>query len=232
MSLSHDLDRIRQQSVDALDDAFDYHQHTKFVWRLMQRAVEDGRLISIQNLSTRTTVDGAELTRRAQRYATTYLASATLQQFVAVFERTWFDLLHRWLKRFPEQLGSKQVAFRDVLAAADKDTITDMVIDQKLHNLSYRRLSEWVSAADEMVGPSLLPEAQVVRIAEIKASRDAHVHSNGIAGPQYLDKAGSAARAKRGERLDISDAYLEQAWRSIRDAIEHSAGVYCGKAPD
>lgn len=52
------------------------------------------------------------------------LAEATFQQFIAIFENYFFDLLRLWLMAYPQSLVGKKVDFKAILDAPDKDAIT------------------------------------------------------------------------------------------------------------
>lgn len=47
-----------------------------------------------------------------------YLAEATFQQFVAIFENFFFDLLRLWLLAYPRSLADKELRFKDVLKSS------------------------------------------------------------------------------------------------------------------
>ncbi len=63
---------------------------------------------------------------------------------------------------------------------------------------------------------------EVEALAELKASRDVLEHNAGVANATYLAKAGPRARARAGDRIEITDAYFQQSWslvRAVADAV-------------
>jgi len=72
MSLSDELNRIRDDSLAALDASHNYYAHTKTAWRLVQQMVRDGHTVTIRNQTTGTTTDETQLAGLAQDYVTGY----------------------------------------------------------------------------------------------------------------------------------------------------------------
>jgi hypothetical protein len=57
----------------------------------------------------------------------------------------------------------------------------------------------------------------------MKGARDAPEHNRGIAGPDYIDKAGSFARFGAGQIIQIDAPYLLRCFAVLRQSVEMMA---------
>src|ERR1017187_3603428 len=97
MPFRNDIETTRDRALAALRETHDYFTFTVGSWRTLQNVVKRGMKFSLFNPSTQSTVSERELLARAQGYASQDLASATLQQFVSIFENFLSDALRLWL---------------------------------------------------------------------------------------------------------------------------------------
>jgi hypothetical protein len=111
--------------------AHDYYSDTKTGWGIVRVFIAAGNTFSIQNAATGTTTTHTDLDSKSRNYVAEQLAEATFQQFIAIFENYFFDLLRLWLNAHPKSLGSKSVEFRRILDAPDKEAITLLVVDRE-----------------------------------------------------------------------------------------------------
>jgi hypothetical protein len=138
---------------------------------------------------------------------------------VGTFENFFFDLLRLWLMAYPQNLGSKELQFRTVLQAPDKDAITLYVVNKELNEIAYDRPKEWFAYLEGCAKLGCPTEQEVARIAEIKASRDILAHNRGVANGIYESKSGTLARYKAGEKIDIPETYHRESWELFRKVI-------------
>jgi hypothetical protein len=117
----------------------------------------------------------------SHNYVTGYLASATFQDFVALFERFIFDFLTAWLAAYPASLSGNQLKFRTVLEAADRNEIVAAVVRKEVQDLAYQRVADWFAYVERIAQLDCPSQDVIERLAEIKASRDVLVHNRGIA---------------------------------------------------
>ena len=57
-------------------------------------------------------------------------------------------------------------------------------------------------------------------LCEMKAARDVLEHNRGVAGNDYIDKAGNFARCTVGEMIQIDEPYLLRCIASLRQSVE------------
>src|SRR5258708_7580600 len=124
MALGNDLRALRGRVLADLNAAHDYYADTRVAWDFVARAVLAGATFTEQNPVTGTVTPQTDLVARAGKYATGPLTEAPFQQFIAIFESFFLDLLRLWLLAYPQSLGGKQVVFKDILDAPDKDAVT------------------------------------------------------------------------------------------------------------
>ncbi len=219
MALADDIESLRQQTLSALKESHDYYTYTKRVWRLLEEVVKEGRKFTFRNLATKTSLNEERLLGRLQLYVTDYLIPFTFQHFVLLFENFFFELLHYWLAAYPASLSKKQVEMSAVLKAPDKDAIVLTVVEQELNKLKYKRLADWFEYLKALTNIDFLNPAEIEELSEIKASRDILVHNNGVANATYVSKAGSRARYKDGDKLEIPEPYHRASWETINKMV-------------
>jgi hypothetical protein len=66
MPLADDIDKLRINSLAALDASHNYYAHTKEAWRVIQKLIQQGDSVAIQNAVTGLTVTDKELPGLAQ----------------------------------------------------------------------------------------------------------------------------------------------------------------------
>ena len=219
MALADDIQALTTRTVSALEASHDYYTYTKRVWRLLQQIAREGRKFTFRNLTTGTQVDEKVLLGRAQLYVTDYLVSSTFQHFVSLFEDFFFELLRLWLAAYPASLSKKQVEMGALLKAPDKSTIVLTVVDKELNDLKYERLTDWFAYLERLTNLGCPTAEEIGKLAEIKASRDILVHNNWISNATYVSKAGTRARYKDGEKLEIPEQYHSASWETINKVV-------------
>lgn len=229
MALADDIHALTTRTLSALEGSHDYYTYTKRVWRLLQQIVKEGRKFTFRNLTTGTRVDEQVLLGRAQLYVTDYLMSSTFQHFISLFEDFFFELLRFWLAAYPASLSKKQVEIGAVLKAPDKSAIILTVVDKELNELKYERLADWFTYLERLANLGCPTADDVEKVAEIKASRDILVHNNGIANATYVSKAGTQARYKDGEKLEIPEQYHRASWETINKMVRDVSAAAIAK---
>ena len=231
MSLSDDIRLLRDRVLTDLGSAHDYHNETQVAWQIVDRVVQGGQKLVIQNSTIGTVTRETDLVRKAVGYVAEELAEATFQQFMSIFESFLFDLLKLWLTAYPRNLIRKQVDFEEILDAPDKDAITQHVVEKELNDVMYRRPAEWFLYLESKMKLGCPTADEIGRIAEAKASRDLLVHNRGIAGKTYELKAGAFARCKVGERIKISEHYHNETWQLLRKVVADISDGCLTKVP-
>jgi hypothetical protein len=187
VSLRDEIERTRDRAIAALNEAHDYFAFTAGAWRTLERAVFRGGLkFSLRNRSTKTTVGERSLMSRARRYVEVDLSSATLQQFVSIFENFLSGVLRLWLLAHPKALSARQLSGKDILGLPDKAAIVDALVEKELKDVFYDRPANWFEYLKSRVDTGI-GAADSDQFAEIKATRDVLVHGQGIANAYYVD---------------------------------------------
>ena len=230
MALSDEVRALASRTLSALDASHDYYTYTKRVWRLLTEVVKEGRQFTFRNLTTGTTVDEKALLARAQLYVTEYLMSSTFQHFVSLFEDFFFDLLRCWLVAYPGSLSRKQVEFGTILKAPDMAALVLSVVEKELNDLRYERVADWFAYLDRLAKLGCPTAGEIETLAEVKASRDILVHNKGIANATYVSKAGSRARYRPGDRLELPEQYHRDSWETIKKVVQNISDAAIKKA--
>ncbi len=230
MALADDIRKLRERVLLDLEAAHDYFIDTKGAWGIVHRYIKAGNKFSIRNMTTRNVTTEAVLANKSRSYVSGQLAEATFQQFVSIFENAFVDLLRLWLISHPQSLGSKDLSFKIVLDAPDKDAITLHVVNRELNELTYKTPKDWFEYLKKRVKLNCPTNEEIERIGEIKASRDILVHNRGFANKIYLSKAGDIARFDDGQKLDVPEHYHREAWELIRKVISDVFSAAAEKA--
>jgi hypothetical protein len=221
----NEIVKLRDDALRSLDESHDYYAHTEAAWRLVQGMVRQGRTFTIRNHVTGKSVGEKEFSGLAQGYVTGYLASATFQHFVSLFELFIFNFLRAWLSEYPRQLAGKKLQFQVVLDATDRNEIISSVVEKELFEVAHGRVADWFEYLDKLVHLGCPTKDQVQRLAEIKASRDVLVHNNGIVNSIYIAKSMGLARFDDGAVLELPERYHRESWQLIKDVVRDIANA-------
>jgi hypothetical protein len=231
MALADAIQVLRARALTELNAAHDYYIDTRSAWRIVGKAVRAGYRLTIRNRTTGTITTETTLLSKAQGYVAEQLTEATFQQFLAIFEGFFLDLLRLWLLAHPQSLFGKKVDFKAVLEAADKDTITLQVVNKELNELLYDRPAGWFVYLKDRAKLGCPASDEIDRIVEAKASRDVLIHNRGIANKIYESKAGKLVRYRDGQRIEIPKRYHRETWELVRKVITDIANAAVAKAP-
>ena len=145
------------------------------------------------------------------------------------FEQFVVDFLSAWLTEYPGILSGKQLPFRTVLDAADKNEIVTAVVQKEVLGLAYKRLADWFTYLEKIAQLGCPTEDQIQRLAEIKASRDVLVHNNGISNSIYVDKSMGQSRFADGDTLELPEHYHRESWQLIKQVVSDLADAGINK---
>ncbi|MCE9533031.1 MAG: hypothetical protein K8T89_18185 [Planctomycetes bacterium] len=219
MSLADDIRALRDRTFADLNAAHDYYADTITAWDIVLQALAAGRKIGEFNPITGTVTTQIELAAKAPLYVAAQLAESTFQQFISIFENFFFDILRFWLIAYPQNLSGKKVDFKAILEAPDKDAVIFHVVGREVNEILYDRPAGWFAYLEEKVKLGCPTDKEIEQIAEAKATRDVLVHHRGVANKTYEWKAGSLARHKDGERIEIPESYHRQTWELFRKVV-------------
>jgi hypothetical protein len=76
---------------------------------------------------------------------------------------------------------------------------------------------------------SNIDEEPIKKFAEISATRDLVIHTNGTITPEYIAKASKYARGKLDQRISIDKPYFEQSIKAIGALYEHIDAALLGQ---
>jgi hypothetical protein len=229
MGLPEDLRDLRDRVLADLNKAHDYHTDTVFAWNVVAQFIRAGNTFALHNIATGTVTTQAELAAKARDYEAEQLAEATFHQFISLFENFLFDFLRHWLLAYPQSLTGKQVSFKDVLEAMDKDALTLLVVNKELNEVLYKRPSDWFAYLEDRTKLGCPAAEEIERIAEAKASRDVLTHNRGVANKVYEAKTGRLARYRDGEKINIPEDYHLKTWELIRKVVTDIANAAIAK---
>lgn len=149
------------------------------------------------------------------------LALNGIYQLVTTIESMLGDVCRRVILAYPKKLGSKKsVPFANVIEAQSLESLHLFAADSLLHELSYKSPKDFADAMKDITGVNLLEVPAFHRYIEVKATRDIHIHNQGVANDIYVAKADSHARVAVGTTLPVDVQYFLQAYEAALQVAE------------
>lgn len=102
------------------------------------------------------------------------------------------------------------VDVREVVSAVSLDELIADKANQRVRDASYATPEAYFKYAAKIFGFEFA-EPLRLEFSEIKATRDIHIHNDGIANQIYVRKAGALARVQDGDALPVDSDYLRTA---------------------
>lgn len=239
MPLPDDVRALAYRTLGRLDEARDFYLHTRQAWRVAQQIAHEGRPVGIVDTASGLEVPAPDPGPLAQRYVTVHLAESAFKGLAGLLEDWVVGLARLWLTAYPVQLEAAsgeaagrlraqrreeiRVPLSEILAAPDRDAILAGVVERVVRELAYRRPAEWFRFLDNRVDLGCPDRARRGALCELKAARDALEHGRGVAGPDYVEKAGDSARHAVGDVIEIDEPYLLRCFALLREVVEAMA---------
>lgn len=230
MALADDIRALRDRVLADLRAAHDYYAETKAAWRIVHKVVETGHTFTVRNTVTGTVTTQRDLAHKARGYVAEQLAETTFQQFIAVLEAFFFDLLRLWLIAHPKSLDERKVDFQAVLNEPNKDSLIALVVGREVNDVLHGPPGAWFQYLEKRVNLGCPSADEIERIGEAKASRDVLVHNRGVANKAYEAKAGNAKRYNDGQRIEIPEGYHRRTWELIQKLVTDISDAAIAKA--
>jgi len=158
------------------------------------------------------------------------LQSLVFVQLLTKFEAFFFDLLKILLIQRPVRLPKKRtISYGEVVECDDLNELLGRLVAKDLNELKYQPVKDWFEKLQEIVNISPPSEQQIVRLAEMKASRDLIVHNSGIINEIYIKKVGEAARGRLGDLIAMATPYLKDSFKLLISMVETVSASIIGK---
>jgi hypothetical protein len=142
---------------------------------------------------------------------------------VSSFENSINDTLRVLFKAMPGKLPfkEKQIDKKSLI----NNSVLIKTIEKQIASLSYANieeiLQEFIECTDIEIGIEELPNDNLNKIKEIKATRNLLLHNNLVVNNIYLEKAGPLQRSKNlGNKLSIDQEYLYQSILTLKETLE------------
>ena len=200
----------------------DFHVFTGHSYGSYDEGVKDGQIKGIvANGRTGTTFEAKYVAHLLLQYLDEELPQVVLYQLVSYFESFFFDLLKVLLMHNPRALPpGRQLTVKDVLDKAGWKELVMGMIDEELHKQQYRNVREWFEFLGSVLNTDPVPERDIDRLAELKASRDLLAHNQGRVNDTYIKKSGRLARSRTvGDKLAYDRKYVYDAGDFLTDFV-------------
>lgn len=152
------------------------------------------------------------------------LPKIVLYEVVSIYETFFFSFLALLLRHNPRALPQKrQVLVEQIVEAGNFDSLLEKLIEAELNELKYKSVPDWFVFLRKIVNVDAVSEQDIDRLAEIKATRDIHLHNAGVVNDTYTRKARSQARAQCGQKLAVSLPYVYEGADFLKTLIARKA---------
>lgn len=147
-----------------------------------------------------------------------YLSEAQLPingiyQLVTIIENLLVDILREVLLQFPNKISSKKKFDYEIFITSNSlDEIKSTIINSIINELTYKSPKDFAEDFKNYIGLDLTKAIAFDNYIEIKATRDIHIHNQGVANDIYRSKAGTFARVNPGKNLPVDKKYFLQSY--------------------
>jgi hypothetical protein len=128
-------------------------------------------------------------------------------------------------------MPTEPVDFPTIFSSPDKAAVIEFVVDRKVQGLFYKKPADWFKYVEDKLDLGCPVAAEVEQLAEAKAARDILVHGRGVVSETYVEKAGTRARFKAGDRIDIPENYHRETWELLRKIVNDLSAAIISKFP-
>lgn len=134
-------------------------------------------------------------------------------QLVTITETMLNDILRFILIQYPNKIPSKRkIDIDKVLKFESLEQTKLYIVDSVLNEIAYKSPKEYAQEFENYVGVNLLENPIFHKYIELKATRDIHIHNQGIANEIYRIKAGVSARVTTDIYLPVDITYFLQSY--------------------
>ena len=153
----------------------------------------------------------------------TQLPTNGMYQLVTIMEVLLGDILRLILMKFPNKIPNKRKCDYEIILNAESiDQLKLALANIVLNELNYKSPKEFAEEFKNYTGVDLMISPFYHSFLELKATRDIHIHNNGISNNIYLTKSGAKARvAKSGEYLPVDMLYYFQNYEACLQITEY-----------
>lgn len=154
-----------------------------------------------------------ELIERYQLLALDKLPIDGILKLVTLMETLLNDILRKILIEYPNKIPNKRkIDVEKALNASSLEEIRLYIVDNILNDIAYKSPKDYADEFNKYVGINLLENPIFHKYIELKATRDIHIHNNGIANEIYRAKSGVMARINTDKFLPVTVQYFLQSY--------------------
>lgn len=201
------------ESISLASSAVEASDQSEYVFRFPVGLDDEEKLI----LSDRT-LPKEKVISGVQSAANTAVPLSAIYNLTTVMESFLHDIVRDVCKAYPQKIPKEeQLGIGEVVSRTSFEEIVQLAIDRVISNLSYESPSSFARKAEKLISVDLLQIPAWHQYVEMKATRDIHIHNQGIANETYARKASTLARVPVGKYLPVHVGYL---WRCYESCIK------------
>jgi hypothetical protein len=236
-----ELEEVMNRSFEDLKDLLFFSSFTHFAYITSKKNFEEQDADSVYSFSfdfaPDLEIDKMFLFRKEiiplwENYDANMLDNHIFPNLLNRFEYCYFDLIRLILTHNPKHISEKkQIEVGKIIEANCFEEIIDYIINNEIHELSYKPLEDWFDYLESLINIDLPSEDDIKLLSEAKACRDILVHNSGIVNDMYIKKSGSKSQFELGEDVVISQDYFQSTWvlvnKILKDIFEGISDRMC-----
>ncbi|MBV9469148.1 MAG: hypothetical protein JO316_10835 [Abitibacteriaceae bacterium] len=216
------IEALTNHTLAELNAIFEFNSHTNLAYQVFEDKAPNN-LVTV-TMATNILNTKQDLLPLYLKYRNGYLLTLSFQHTVTLFEAFFFDLLRLLLIEEPSHIAvNKKIDVEIALSAPDRASLISIIIDRELNELKYAKVVDWFIFLNKVLRRASITQEEVLRIVEIKATRDIIVHNSDIVNKIYITKTGNMARYSEGEAIDIPPIYFNSTCYRSRHSMENAS---------
>ena len=223
MNLSEQLAAVRDRRLAQLSDLrLDHVVASSALGILRNDIAHKSRSVRVRDKLANLELDGEGVVRRFEQVRTRLL-ERSIRDACSIFEGFFAETAVCWLASAAgsHALDEREVTVKRLRKASDISAVLAEEAEARVVKLIHSPPQQWFGFVSKHFLHKV-SAAEVGAFAEIKATRNAYEHANGLATQRYVDavaKAGGTPRKQPGEVLHVDPLYQDRAFSRIESLI-------------
>ncbi|MCQ4574275.1 MAG: hypothetical protein NOU37_03365 [Candidatus Brocadiales bacterium] len=134
---------------------------------------------------------------------------------ITTYEAWMSDILRLILREYPKKIRKEKVESSTIKDSSSYEECLERLIDEELRDIFYKGPREATKHLQLITSIDIESIPGLADIFELKTLRDILLHNKGVVNGEYLRRAGSKARAKKGEKIRINAGVLSSTQKSV-----------------
>lgn len=143
-----------------------------------------------------------------------------IYQLVTIMENLFVDILREVFTEFPNKVSSgKKIEYSSILNSDSIEDLKVQILNSVINDFTYKSPKDFSIDFKKYVGVDFEKNDNYIKYIELKATRDIHIHNQGIINELYISKVSEQARGKIGDNLKVDINYFLKSYENCLQII-------------